>query len=89
VWKPPKHYDPCPGPGCTKVGDFCRGCCGPCYRIMRAHCIANGSWGNGDHEFPAPEPPPKWEYTNDDGERQLAEAVEAQERELKLKSEES
>jgi hypothetical protein len=53
---------------------------------MRAHCIANGSWGNGDHDFPALEPPPKWEYEPTEQQvADLAELMENQERE-RLKS---
>jgi hypothetical protein len=87
--KAPKFYERCPAPGCTKVGDFCRGFCCHCYLVMRAHCIANGSWGNGDHEFPSPEPPPKWEYEPTEQQvADLAELMENQERE-RLKSKET
>jgi hypothetical protein len=80
----PSVYENCAWPGCTKLGDYCRGFCRPCFRIFREHCIANGSWGNRDDVAEAvqrylhPELPP-WEYEGN--EQALIEMTEQQERE--------
>ena len=82
--RPAKHYEPCPAPNCTKLGDFCRGFCSHHYLEMRKACIENGSRMNGDHEFRAPEPLPRWEYQG--REQELIDALEAQDRESQSKS---
>jgi hypothetical protein len=32
------------GTPCDRIGDCARGYCSRCYRVLKAHCVANGSW---------------------------------------------
>jgi len=72
----PKFFEPCPYPGCTKTGNFCRGFCSSHYLKFRKDCIENCSWGSG-----APLAHPivieHWEWHGD--EDSLAEICEQQE----------
>jgi hypothetical protein len=72
----PKFYEPCPHPGCTKRGDFCRGFCSTHYLQFRKACMENGSWWSGT-PLAHPIVIEHWEWQGD--ENSLAEMCEQQE----------
>jgi len=87
-----QNRERCPHPGCNHIGNYCRQFCVTHYRIFRAHCIANGSWGKADEEAEArwkllhPELQKPWEYEGHENVLiALQEQKEAQEKEAAQK----